>query len=236
MNQGPRQGLWQQPVPPQPVPPTQTAPEAQAPLPDGVRMEPLDENTWKLLQGAGATAASGAAVQSGVTAAKAPALAAPSVGKSAGVAPPASPSAAAPGFAAKNSVARQLEDIMQDERNASVFYQYLSGTARREDYRDFLRKTGTESDRRHQLFNGLYQKWAPTAFQAKDADINTRVSFDDGISLAIVEEGNIIDKMNNIFESATDDKLSRTLFSQICHKIGVLNKLYLMCLNKNIGY
>jgi hypothetical protein len=127
-----------------------------------------------------------------------------------------------------------LEEIMQDERNASEFYKTLSETAYREDYRTFLQTAGSQRARYGQIYNPFYIKTSPAEFQPKATEIHAPASFDAGLNLAIVEEGNILDKMTALFESTSDDRLVKTLFSQICRKLNHISRLHLMCLNKNI--
>lgn len=180
-------------------------------LPDGIRMEPLDEKTLKELQGAIGALDSKAAEEEANKI-------------------PASGDDKKEAVYDRNQIemADSLGEFIQNERNAVIFYRHLSGLARNDRNRKALEEICEDSQSRKQLLNELYRKHKGKDFDMKNSAINTMVGLYDGIELAIREESKALKGLCQVYEKANDEKTGRIINSILYRKISDLSILHLL--------
>ena len=179
-----------------PAPPP--TPAKQKKLPDGVRYEPLDDETMALLKKMGKDIPSPAAPELQAT----------------------SPPSVSPPESAK-----LLENLIQDERNSSVFYQYLSGIAPSGSFRDALQKAAKDCDNHciqyQQMLENLYNR----DYKPKNTAVNTNTGFDRGVEMAVLEEKKILESMTNLIDHLENEAGSYTLQNLLNKRMIRLNWL-----------
>lgn len=205
-------------------------PAMNKPLPDGVRYEPLDAEMIKLINEV-----------------KKPGQKPPDQSNTLqeetkqdkeinDIVRTAPESVEMPGFPqdSPRTLADKLEDFIQNERNAVLFYNYLSRRTTREDYRKALKDIGEESRKRHEACNMIYKNLKGQEYLPKETEINNSVSFNLGISWAITEESRSIRELSRVFEDMEDERSARSISCLIYKKISDLSILHLMNADKSV--
>ena len=199
------------------APQLQNAPQApqpnifQQPLPDGVTIQPLDEKTLASLKN----------IQPGqplpnIEAAPLPEAAEPQV-------PAPLPTKTEPIFPLK-----VLEQLVQNEHNAGKFYQHLESVAPYKEYKTMLKDIVHCCNGRKVSLNSLYNNLSGANFNVAEREIDTSMSFREGVLRAIREESQGLRELATIYEAATDDKSARILNAQMTRKLGDITVLTAM--------
>jgi hypothetical protein len=162
-------------------------------LPDGVRFEPLDERTRQIMRDAGQLPPP-VPQPAGY----------PSAGHSAAVSPP---------------VVQVLEDLIQDESNAYIFYSHLSGLAQRDDFTSIIGNMAENCQQYAHLYQGLLNRLYAQSFEPEEAAVNTQVNFDTGLALAVQEENKSLRALADLQELLNDTESVRTVQNIINKKI-----------------
>jgi hypothetical protein len=178
-------------MPPMPAPPV--APpspaerfhQANRSLPDGVRYEPLDEETQAILRTMGKMPSAPPSPPPAV------ALEAPVEAVKPATLPQENPS----------SKVDLLTRIIQDERNASVFYQHLADIAPQSDFQAILREMAMDCQSRIPQYQALLE----SPFTPKDTPINTQIGFGQGIEMAVGEERRFLSDMAALLDTLSSD-------------------------------
>ena len=171
------------PVPTQPQTPEVAATHIQQVnrgLPDGVRYEPIDEETKAALekiQGMQNT-------------------------------PPAMPEENLPALqevaapqSRPNTNADLLKRLVQDEQNAYQYYQYLSEIAPSEDLQKKLQEISQSCNNRRNTYRQMLQN----DFDVKEIQVNNSIQFAQGMEIAVREETKILDNMAKLIEQSESD-------------------------------
>lgn len=198
-------------------------------LPDGVRYEPIDEKTLQMLRAADKAPPSAPPAPS--------AISQPSAAPQHAAAP--SPSSVRPPSDApsheqralsdtENEHAEALERLMQDERNAYTFYTHLSKQSPRTDFKTVLGNIAESCSRRVEVYGGLLEGLFERAYTPTETAVNTRVSFEDGVALAVREENKILRTLAEMQEAASDKRTAETIQHIINRKLVDHNMLHFM--------
>ncbi len=194
-------------------------------LPDGVRYEPLDKETLRLLKEAGGAAAKTQA---------SPIPPVPEVPRSSVPAEKLPPNAPAQHNAeAQNNL---LEQLMQDERNAGVFYAYLAETAPRPDFGAALQSIAKGCGARLQAYGNILSRTGGGQFVPKETDINKTIPFERGVSLAISEENKAILALTEWLDNKPDADTARLVQNIINKKITNHNVLSFISTNLDFPF
>lgn len=118
-----------------------------------------------------------------------------------------------------------LERLIQDERNASVYYQYLAEIAPKGVFQttlvEFIEDCGTRLSQYQNILQNLHGRtWEP-----KNPPINTNVGFDRGVEIAVIEENKILRAMAELLERIEDDPSTRSMQKLLNKRIIQLNWL-----------
>ncbi|MDR1664636.1 MAG: ferritin-like domain-containing protein [Clostridiales bacterium] len=194
-------------------------------LPDGVRYEPMDENTLRILRATGRLPVT-----------QPPVMPQPPsrnnivrqfMGPQAQAFPPppvvASPPAQAPPYVrTPDSIdprVQILESLIQDESNGYVFYSHLAGLSNRADFRAALGGVAEDCQSRIQIYNELLERMFSHRFEPSEVAVNTRVNFKDGLTLAIQEENKSLRTLSDLLEKLQDNLAERAVQNIINKKI-----------------
>ena len=227
------QQLAQIPQPPpepelQPPPTPETAAariqQVNRTLPDGVRYEPIDEETWAALR---KMQKSQMEEQKQKDAQKkeetkvsptstAPSNAAPVEAASQVHAPPTE---SIPGQAL-------LESLIQDERNASIFYEHLSKSASSNEIISTLQEISKASNSRHSFYQRMLEEVYDGSYEVRDIIIKANIPFRQGIQIALREEAKIMLSMTKLIDQSDNKELLDPLSEHLNNLLELLN-----CLN-----
>lgn len=234
----------------QPVDPAERLRSLNKNLPDGVHYEPLDAKTLQQLQasrGGSSKAQQQPPQQQPVQQPASQVIPQQNASQpfAAQAAPPqsmppqpvlsnaASPHSASPAphdtslSEAEIIKAESIERLIQDERNAHVFYTHLATLSPRSDFSAILNSIADGCSQRmdscSKLLNGLYERtYAPA-----ETAVNTPVSFDEGVALAVREENKTLRSLADM-QAAADAKAAGTLQQIINRKLVDHNILHFM--------
>lgn len=131
----------------------------------------------------------------------------------------------------QNIYNQQLKDFIQRERNANIFYKYLSSIADNEENSSALEYLSNESKRHFNELNILHEEENGTKYEVKETKINNIINFKDGIAWAIELENkgliDIIDISENIESETTYKKINSIIGRKTCY----ISILHLMLYN-----
>jgi len=222
-------------------------------LPDGVRFEPIDAETKAALQKLGMAApqtpptppastptpATAPAIPPNATPMTMPTtpfppMSTPTMPLPSGPIPTAAPPLSAraepstnpnaPPMSSPESAA-MLERLIQDERNASIFYQYLSGIAPTGDFQEALRGIAKDCENHTTQLRQILQNLHGRAFEPKNTPINTGVGFDQGVEMAVIEERKVLEAMANLIDQLADNNSSYAMQNLLNKRMIRLNWL-----------
>lgn len=209
-------------APPEPLAPQVAAQRFQQVnkgLPDGVKFEPMDEETKTALKMLGMTPS-----QPATATPEAPAPATPAPAEPVQTTGPqqmqqvqqtqqmqqtqqlqqphqlqqAQQVQASPTPQASSQSVTLLEKLIQDERNASIYYQHLSTIAPTDTAKTALQDIVKECEGRLSSFHGILKDSYNREFEPKNTAINTSTGFSQGVGVAVSEERKILEAMADL--------------------------------------
>ena len=204
-------------------------------LPDGVRYEPLDEDTMRLLKD------NGHLKQASPPPANPVEVAQPQSPSS--FAPPRTPmipqpqAAVAPDKPSPPSLApiilsgeipKILQELAQDERNAQIFY---SGISDAEPAKELLSSFAIDCGARLKQYLTLLADHCNHVFVPLETKINTNLDFAKAISLALTEENKTLVKLANLLDLVADTPAAGAIQRIINKKVAAYQLLLSIVLN-----
>ena len=224
-------------------------------LPDGVRYEPLDDNTMRLLREHGHLPAAEPTVPAQHNPAAAPVpvphnptappsshmpnnqalppammadppTAQPTVSPwqaSAITEPPSpqntwqSPTPPAADTQERQNIISIIENLIQDERNAQIFYSHLATTATAQATESAISDIAGDCANHAQQFTQLLLNQFGRGFAPVEAEINTGLRFADALSLALVEENRSLRVLAELLEQI-DNAASEKIIQRVINK------------------
>jgi len=201
----------QQPQQPQMMP-TSPSPENAAQhfrninknLPDGVMYEPLDDDIMRLLKDNGHIPNSPPK--------------SPSPPPSSTTTQPPSPQIP-PTTIVSSEIAKTIENLAQNERNAQVFYTVISHISPSEETKKSLSQLAEGSKSRTTQYIQILHTHFDSKFSPQEKEINTNLSFQDAISLAIAEENKALSTLCDLLDQAEGTSLERQIERIINKKV-----------------
>jgi len=184
-------------------------------LPDGVRMEPLDEKTLKELQSRVISA------PSSNTENPSPAQAEASQ----------SQSSRSNKSVFQMDVMEALGQFIQNERNGEIFYRNLADMAIYDEHRSFIEEISSDNKKRRSSLDELYTKHKGSGYSIAESEINTTVDFKNGIALAIKEESRALRQLSQLYEKIKDPDAARVINSILYRKTGDISMLHYIYMN-----
>ena len=205
------------PMPQQPQmmpPPSPPSPENAAQhfrninknLPDGVMYEPLDDDIMRLLKDNGHLTKAQP---------KNPPAPPPTPPPTAQSPPPQTP----PTTIVSSEVAKSIENLTQNERNAQVFYTGISHISQTEEIKKSLLLLAEGSKSRTSQYLNILHAHFDSKFTPQEKEINTNLSFEDAISLAITEENKALSTLCSLLDQVEGTSLERQIERIISKKV-----------------
>ena len=93
-----------------------------------------------------------------------------------------------------------LERLIQNERNAAVYYQYLSEIAPVNEFKDALQEITRDCENRRGQFSEILKNLNGQEFEPKNTPINTAVEFNQGVDIAFMEERKVLEAMAELID------------------------------------
>jgi len=207
-------------------------------LPDGVRYEPLDEDTMRLLREHGhlpkepepsaTTTHHQAPVlpsQGGPTSSQNQ-LQLPPTGVQSGFHPqiPSSTASQLP-TPDQQSIIDAIEGLIQDERNANIFYSHLAISTNSETIAFALNNIAKDSNRHIQKLTEAIIAQFGRGFTPMEAEINTGLEMQSALALALGEANKTLRNLAELLDRVNNSELEKILQRMINKKIVNYNQL-----------
>ena len=200
-----------------------------APLPDGVKLVPLDESTMKNLYSAGANPPAGTQPPT----ASRPAQSATTPAQPADqVSAPIQQTFDNPIAASSPAAVESLAKFIQNERNGTVFYSNLARMTHSQEFQDRVAKISENCSTRREKLDKAYFEQRMEAFSPEQSTIEHSATFTDGLRFAIAQEAAAIQELGHLHETNTNPALCKLIDSQIYSKIADIAILNLMLSHK----
>jgi len=183
-------------------------------LPDGVHYEPLDEQTLKLLREKGHLPAQ----QPSPKPTPMPSPPAPL--------PPVQPQTQSTGIPLEAAVI--IEGLLQNSRNAQIFYTHMAKTAENGEAEGIFTALSMECRAQTEQYNAMLARYFNRSFTPNETEINTRLSYEKSLTLALTEENKAIDVLSGLLYTFTDAEAERVLQRIINKKIAGYNRLLML--------
>ncbi len=196
------------------------------PLPDGVRYEPIDDKTIKeLMKNIKIDGGSGKSSDKKQDKSVESILQQPKESVKDEIAESPSQPQQAVQTPVKEEEGSTLSQIIQNEYNGSMFYNYMASIAPKDEYRMIMSKISKHCRFREIAFNGLYTRLEGGNYALKDVDINNICSFRTGVAMALKEEIKILDDYTNLYDTVNDPSGVKIINVQILKKLVDINLL-----------
>ncbi|MCL2853468.1 MAG: hypothetical protein FWE20_10655 [Defluviitaleaceae bacterium] len=192
-----------------------------APLPDGVKLVPIDENTMKNIGSIGLPP------PGEDTQPKTPETIIPEI------APTQEPTRVSAqigeAFSAKTpSSSEALASFIQNERNGAIFYKNLSKRAPSKEYRSYLSRIIENCNTRREKLGKAYQQLRGEEMTPANSDIERPIAFTKGLRSAIIQETSAVQELGRLYELTTDQSMTKLINSQIHSKTNDIALLNMM--------
>ncbi len=125
----------------------------------------------------------------------------------------------------RRSINDRLADIIQNEKNGANYYKRLAEIAPKSEYKSLLNKISDYCDLSRNNINSVYKRYKGEYFEPKEADLKYHTKFRDGVFFAILEESRNIRELSEFFEETEDSFISKHLLCHLYRKTSDLNIL-----------
>jgi len=125
--------------------------------------------------------------------------------------------------------------MIQNERNAAVYYGQLAAKTARDDHRRYLERICGENLRRQALFQEIFKGRKGSGCAVAETDIYRAARFGDGLRFALNEEAGLLDDLSWLFENSADDKIRWALQGQFNRRISQINMMNAMAAEIGFG-
>ncbi|MCL2405367.1 MAG: hypothetical protein FWC92_07460 [Defluviitaleaceae bacterium] len=198
-------------------------------LPDGVRYEPLDEDTMRLLREHGhlPPVPETQDAQPPMQQPLAPVSAHIPPPSPLGVPLPQQTAASIPQLTAPEMepIIKIIKELIQDERNAHIFYSHLAKSAMGQPIEPALTNIASDSVKHTQKFTHILTSQFNSSFEPAEAEINTGLEIKDALTLALQEENASLRTLAELHESVANTESERVIQRIINKKIANYNQL-----------
>jgi len=201
-----------------------------APLPDGVKLVPLDESTMKNLHSIGVNppANTGSPTPSSFTQ---PVANAPATPTNSAIEPEQSSPTEIISIPAPPVMIDSLTKFIQNERNGAIFYSNLAKKTRSQEFQNHIAKISGNCNTRREKLDNLYLRQRGEAFSTDQSAIELSATFTDGLRSAITQETAAIHELTCIHEANTEPAIGKLIDNQIYSKLADIALLNMMLFN-----
>lgn len=124
----------------------------------------------------------------------------------------------------------KLSQFIQNERNSSIFYEYLSSICLNENHKNTLKKLSEQSIKSSSIYNKIYKNIKGSEFKINESKINKSVNYEYGIKWAIEEENNALFELGELYDLISNSDKEKVI-SMAIKKISRIS--YLNMINKD---
>lgn len=114
-------------------------------------------------------------------------------------------------------LSEELAVFIQNERNSALFYKYLNGICGNLKYKKIFDEMAEECENAKNEYIKIRERFSGESFSAKDSRINDRISFGDGIMLAVEEESRSVVRLAGFYEKVSGRE-EKEKVSALLHK------------------
>ena len=118
-----------------------------------------------------------------------------------------------------------LEKLIQDERNASLFYGHLSEIASESDFQDNLKSISNDCHSRLDRYKQILHNLHDQTYEPEETQINTTIELSKGLELAVIEERKILASMAELIDQLEDRATAITMQNLLNKRMIALNWL-----------
>lgn len=133
----------------------------------------------------------------------------------------------------KDKILLYLQQFIQDEKNANIFYTSLANNCNNNYYKNKLQEIGKECDTETNSLKKYYKSLENEDFEPEDLQINTNIPLKQGLLLAIEEEIASYNKICNILDEQPFED-TREFYKMALKKLSRINSIQYMAMDKNI--
>lgn len=129
-----------------------------------------------------------------------------------------------------NELESFLQQFMQDEKNASSYYERLAEKTEIEKNKKILYSISKNALEEINFAKKACNSLSIKAIEPQEKSINTIVTFSGGIALALEEEGNGLNKLSQMLDNENSE-INERLTPFVLRKLSRINSLYLIHYN-----
>lgn len=128
-------------------------------------------------------------------------------------------------------ICNYIEEFIQDETNANIFYNNLSNRCNSSLYKDRLKNISDDCFLECSNLKSYYKEINEKNFEPKQVNINVNMPFKEGLYLAIEEEIKSYDKLCKIIEELPPQD-TRVFYKMALKKLSRINTIQYMIMNE----
>lgn len=133
----------------------------------------------------------------------------------------------------KEEILSNLQEFIQDEKNANIFYKSLANNCNNSYYKSKLEQIGIECLEETNNLKKYYKALENKDFEPEDLQINTNIPLKQGLLLAIEEELASYNKICNILDNHPFED-TREFYKMALKKLSRINIIQYMAMDKNV--
>ncbi|MCL2240120.1 MAG: hypothetical protein FWC07_09250, partial [Defluviitaleaceae bacterium] len=123
---------------------------------------------------------------------------------------------------------KMLEGLLQDARNAHVFYAHVATVAPHTGASEFFIAFSQQCNTQIECYHGMLEKYFNHSFTPSETEINTNLPYENALALALVEENKGINKLADLLCGFAHPEAERALQRVINKKMAGYNQLQLL--------
>jgi len=116
-------------------------------------------------------------------------------------------------------ISEELSVFIQNERNGSIFYKYLSNISYKEKNKDILLRISNNCLSEIKKYNEIYREIKNKDFEIQESKINEKIDLKGGINWALEEECKGIELLTEIYDKINKIDIKEKIFYSISMKI-----------------
>ena len=135
---------------------------------------------------------------------------------------------ATPTLVQDTHITEKLSKLIQNEKNASMYYQNLANSSPYKHVAAKLTRAGDHAQQHFDTCNEIYKSYRNEPYEAKEERVIKDIEFYEGVRMAIAEENDSLNELTDLYDSIHDEKNLRLLNVILYKKLGLLSHLHAM--------